>query len=372
MLDRGDDAINILRVVGALQMSYRYPYNDSGYPQDTMSPSTPGGGSNPTTPVNNHPWDFDVTTSTSNPGQQLQDPTSSTGLATLHPAEFYPHELYSTSVGPAVSPPTVIQLEERVPVVLSQYHRSRIRAASGESGTRTHVQRDVLSANAEQPAGTSTGTAPASGLVRTSLTNVRSERTRAHPYRRPHSAGAGGATSRPSSAGAPKTTRSVSDQARTSPPMVDNSCALTRMRCAAPLSFHPPSIPPPVWALTVVPACSPPSAAPGTALSQAAFPPKVYSIRTDIHFNIDTNTMVAMLELPGVKHSELSVTLATEPYTHARQITIAGRTQPPFVEPGPDDRERSKRERKFGDFLRRLHVPPHTQVCLQSYISRSP
>jgi len=71
-----------------------------------------------------------------------------------------------------------------------------------------------------------------------------------------------------------------------------------------------------------------------------------------------------MLELPGVKLSELSVTLATEPYTHARQITIAGRTLPPFVEPGPDDRERSKRERKFGEFLRRLQVPPHTQVCL--------
>jgi len=216
--------------VGALQMSYRYPYNDSGYPQDTMSPSTPGGGSNPTTPVNNHPWDFDVTTSTSNQAQQPQDPSPSTGLATLHPAEFSPHELYSTSV----APPTVIQLEERVPVVLSQYHRSRIRAASGESGTRPHVQRDAQSANAEQPAGTSTGTAPSSGLVRTSVTNVRSERTRVHPYRRPHSAGAGGDASRASSAGAPKTTRSVSDQARTSP-TVENNCGLTRMRYAAPL-----------------------------------------------------------------------------------------------------------------------------------------
>lgn len=82
--------------------------------------------------------------------------------------------------------------------------------------------------------------------------------------------------------------------------------------------------------------------------------------------------MVAMLELPGVKHGELSVTLATEPYTHARQIIIAGRTHPPFAEPGPDDRERSRRERKFGEFLRRLHVPPHTQVCLQSRTSRSP
>ena len=73
--------------------------------------------------------------------------------------------------------------------------------------------------------------------------------------------------------------------------------------------------------------------------------------------------MIAMLELPGVKHDDISVTLATEPYTHARQISVSGRTHPPFVEPAPEERERTKLERKFGDFLRRLHVPPHTQVC---------
>jgi hypothetical protein len=115
-----------------------------------------------------------------------------------------------------------------------------------------------------------------------------------------------------------------------------------------------------------------PPAAPGTAPSQLMSPSKVYSIRTDIHFNIDTNTMVAMLELPGVKHNELNVTLATEPYTHARQITIAGRTQPPFAEPTPEERERTKRERKYGEFLRRLQVPPHTQVCSRVLIIALP
>lgn len=353
-----------------MQMSYRYQYNDSGYHQDTMSPSTPGGASNPGTPVNNH-WDFDAATSASNPAQQPQDPTSSTSLTTLHPAEFSPHELFSPSVVPAVSPPTVIQLVERIPAVPSQYHRSRIRAASGESTPRTHVQRDAASADVEQPAGTSAGTTPSSGLVRSSLTNARAERTRAHPYRRPHSAGAGGDASRASSVGVGKATRSVSDQAHTSPVTGDTSCGLTRMRYAAPCFPHTPN-PPPIWALTVVPACSPPSAAPGTVLSWPASPQKVYSIRTDIHFNIDTNTMIAMLELPGVKHSELSVTLATEPHTHARQIIITGRTQPPFAEPRLEERERTKRERKFGEFLRRLQVPPHTQVCLQSCVCRSP
>jgi hypothetical protein len=133
----------------------------------------------------------------------------------------------------------VIQLEERIPVVPSQYHRSRIRAASGESRPRTHVQGDASSANAEQPAGTSEGTAPSSGLVRASLTNARAERTRSHPYRRPHSAGAGGTVSHASGAGVGKTSRSVSDQTRPSPSMGENSSRLARMRYVAPCFPYP-------------------------------------------------------------------------------------------------------------------------------------
>jgi hypothetical protein len=228
-------------------MSYRYPYNESGFPQAAMSPTMPGGSSNPSTPVNN-PWDFDVATSAPNPAQQPQHTTSSTNHSTLHPAEFSPEELFSTSA-PAVSSPTVIQLEERIPVVPSQYHRSRVRAASGESRPRTHVQTDASSANAEQPAGTSEGTAPSSGLVRSSLTNVRAERTR-HPYRRPHSAGAGGTNSLTSNAGVGRVSRSVSDQARTSPLTGDDGSRLAQMRYAA--LFSPPtlSVPSPMWALT--------------------------------------------------------------------------------------------------------------------------
>jgi hypothetical protein len=54
------------------------------------------------------------------------------------------------------------------------------------------------------------------------------------------------------------------------------------------------------------------------SLDRSTSPSKTYSIRTDIHFNVDTNTMVALLELPGVKHGELSLTLATEPYGSQR------------------------------------------------------
>jgi hypothetical protein len=218
-------------VRATMQMSYRYPYNGPIFPQDPMSPTTPGGGSDPSTPVNN-PWDYDVATSTSNPAPQHQDPTSSTILATLHPAEFSAQELFSTSASPATSSPTIIQLEERVPVIPSQYHRSRLRTASGESRPRTHVQKDASSADAEQPVGASPS--PPGGLVRTSPTNVRAEHTRAHPYRRPHSAGAGGGVGRSSNAGAGRTARSVSDQPRTSPFTTDNRSGLTRMRCRIP------------------------------------------------------------------------------------------------------------------------------------------
>lgn len=322
-------------------MSYRYPYNGPSFPQDSMSPTTPGGGSNASTPVlapvNNH-WDFeyDVATSAPDQVQQPQDPSTSTGITTLHPADFSsPQEQFSASATPAVSSPTVIQLEERVPVVPSQYHRSRLRTPSGESRPRTHVQKDTSSAGAEQPTCTNTGSAPSSGLVRGSPTKAHAERARAHPYRRPHSAGEGrAATHFSNTAEAGKTRRSVSDQARVSPFTEDNRSGLTRM--------------------------SPPQAVP---LDRSTSPSKVYSIRTDIHFNVDTNTMVAMLELPGIQQGEITVTLATEPYTHARQITIAGRSRPPFAEPAPEERERTKRERKFGDFFRRLQVPPHTQAA---------
>ena len=222
--------------VRTVQMSYRYPYNGPSYPQDSMSPTTPGGGSNASTPVNN-PWDFeyDVATSAPNQVQQPQDPTASTGISTLHPADFSsPQEQFSASATPGVSSPTVIQLEERVPVVPSQYHRSRIRTPSGESRPRTHVQTDTSSAGAEQPTSTNTGSAPSSGLVRLSLTKAHAERTRAHPYRRPHSAGGGRAATHISNAEAGKTPRSVSDQARASPFTEDNRSGLTRMRYVAP------------------------------------------------------------------------------------------------------------------------------------------
>ncbi|TFY73568.1 hypothetical protein EWM64_g10444 [Hericium alpestre] len=75
--------------------------------------------------------------------------------------------------------------------------------------------------------------------------------------------------------------------------------------------------------------------------------------------------MTALLELPGVKRSDLNIILSTCKYTYVRQITVAGRTTPAFADFERDEREgraQTTRERKYGAFLRRLHVPPNTQA----------
>lgn len=80
-------------------------------------------------------------------------------------------------------------------------------------------------------------------------------------------------------------------------------------------------------------------------------------IRTDIHYSAETNTVTAMLELPGVKKSSLRLNLHTCPYSRVRQISVSGKAVPVFSEEGF-----TVRERKFGEFMRTLVVPPETKV----------
>jgi hypothetical protein len=74
-----------------------------------------------------------------------------------------------------------------------------------------------------------------------------------------------------------------------------------------------------------------------------------------------------MLELPGVKKSEVRVTLSTCYYNRVKQVTVYGRTRPVFPVSafpegidGPPDL--TVRERKFGDFSRTFAVPSETKV----------
>ena len=92
-----------------------------------------------------------------------------------------------------------------------------------------------------------------------------------------------------------------------------------------------------------------------------------YLIRSDVHYDLGSKTLTAMLELPGVKKSEVRVTLSTCYYNRVKQVTVYGRTRPVFPVSGfpegidgPPDL--TVRERKFGDFSRTFAVPSETKV----------
>ena len=85
--------------------------------------------------------------------------------------------------------------------------------------------------------------------------------------------------------------------------------------------------------------------------------PKRYNIRTDVHYDMSTNLMTAMLELPGLKKSDLKITMNRCPYSRLRQLTIRGRSRPVLPSNG-----HTVQERKFGEFARTLVVPLDTKV----------
>lgn len=67
-----------------------------------------------------------------------------------------------------------------------------------------------------------------------------------------------------------------------------------------------------------------------------------------------------MLELPGMKKSDLRITLATTLFNRVRQVTVSGHSRAPVPpSPGP-----TLRERKFGRFARAFPVPADTTVRL--------
>ncbi|KAI0044322.1 hypothetical protein FA95DRAFT_285361 [Auriscalpium vulgare] len=173
-------------------MSYHYPYNDPATHSSAMTPTTPGASSNASTPMA-HPWEYEVAASTvPHDDPNLNASTSSTPSLnlTLQPAEFSPQELYQHQL-PQVQeqppahatsePPTVIQLEERIPLVPSQY-RGRSARKSGER-SRVHAIDTAAASASGGDADRRASASPATGPVRAHGSSVR-----AHPYKRPHSA----------------------------------------------------------------------------------------------------------------------------------------------------------------------------------------
>ncbi|KAJ7931284.1 hypothetical protein B0H13DRAFT_1594541, partial [Mycena leptocephala] len=82
-----------------------------------------------------------------------------------------------------------------------------------------------------------------------------------------------------------------------------------------------------------------------------------YIIRADTHYDPGTRILTALLELPGMKRSDLSITLATTLFNRVRQVTVSGQSRAPF----PPSAPAALRERKYGRFTRAFPVPADTK-----------
>jgi HSP20 family molecular chaperone IbpA len=85
-----------------------------------------------------------------------------------------------------------------------------------------------------------------------------------------------------------------------------------------------------------------------------------FIIRTDVHYDPESKVVTAMLELPGVKKADVSVTLSTSLYNRVKQVTVSGRSRPAF--PLDSGHVHTVRERKFGVFTRTFAVPSDLKV----------
>ena len=96
---------------------------------------------------------------------------------------------------------------------------------------------------------------------------------------------------------------------------------------------------------------------------QPAVVERNYAIRADVFYDKDANLMKAMLELPGLKKSDLKITLSRCPYTCVKQLTVSGKSKPVFPDVGL-----AVKERRFGRFYRTMAVPSDTTVRLPSLL----
>ncbi|KAJ6567152.1 hypothetical protein B0H19DRAFT_940819 [Mycena capillaripes] len=83
-----------------------------------------------------------------------------------------------------------------------------------------------------------------------------------------------------------------------------------------------------------------------------------YILRTDTHYDPRTRVLTALLELPGMKKRDLSITLATTLFNRLRQVTVNGQSRAPFP---PSLAGTPLRERKYGRFTRAFPVPADTK-----------
>jgi HSP20 family molecular chaperone IbpA len=97
---------------------------------------------------------------------------------------------------------------------------------------------------------------------------------------------------------------------------------------------------------------------PANAASRLPDGPK-FMPRTDIHYSTEACVLTAMLELPGMNRSDISLVLSTSAFNRVKQVVVTGRSKPEFTED-----VYALRERKFGLFSRTFVVPNETRVSL--------
>ncbi|KAH7882319.1 hypothetical protein F5I97DRAFT_1817258 [Phlebopus sp. FC_14] len=310
-------------------MSYQYP-NVAGY------------SSMPTTPQTPFQWE-------GGDPQQLEQ------QVLQHPLQQQqqPQDVYATS---SSSSSTTMQFQEQVPIVPSQNPRpGHLEAdelhlqASGSihhENMRPHIHVDTtrhvhVGASASPPSagGAYHGT---TGPVRSHVSPSHTDaRMVTHPYRRPQSAARTGAL---------RSRRELEES--------HSVRYSSRQPSGSSLSMPAPTRRPTHHSGTTSATSSLVSPAHAVSLLPSSSPK--FIIRTDIHYNPETSVLTAMLELPGLKKSDLSIVLSTCYYNRVKQVVVTGRNRPVFSDNGY-----AVKERKFGEFTRTLVVAHETKVSLR-------
>ncbi|KIJ63028.1 hypothetical protein HYDPIDRAFT_176125 [Hydnomerulius pinastri MD-312] len=315
-------------------MSYQYPY-------------VQGYSSMPTTPQTPYHWD----------GGDPQQQQHVEQQVLQHPLQQQQHqgqELYATS--------STIQLQEQIPVVPSQNPRPghhaegdgelRLQHMSVPGSMRPEEMRPSIHVDTTRHIHVGTSASPPSGPpsvggssyhgptgpMRTRVSPSHTDpRTVAHPYRRPQSAAGTGAIR-------PRREHEETQSVR------------------YPRNPSGSYMPAPTTTPARLPANHSGTVSATSSLVSPAHPasrlpdgPK-FMIRTDIHYNTDTNVLTAVLELPGLKKSDLSIVLSTSTYNRVKQVVVTGKNRSVFTDTGY-----AVRERKFGEFSRTLVVSNDTK-----------
>ncbi|KAF9003314.1 hypothetical protein BDQ17DRAFT_1425280 [Cyathus striatus] len=93
----------------------------------------------------------------------------------------------------------------------------------------------------------------------------------------------------------------------------------------------------------------------------------VYTMRCDADYDHETRRAKILMELPGIKKSDISIKLTTCMFNRVRQVTVRGRSEPSFSTPTTADGMIRLRERKHGYFVRTFAVPADIKVRILSF-----